>query len=78
VQELANRMAERAGDVVKTLMRMGVMATINQTLDTDTAELVVTEFGHRSRRVADADVEIGLIGEPDEENALQPRPLSSR
>ncbi len=74
VQELANRMAERGSDVVKTLMRMGVMATINQTLDTDTAELVVGEFGHRSRRVSDADVEIGLKGEADEDSQLQPRP----
>ena len=51
VQELANRMAERGGDVIKTLMKMGVMATINQPLDADTAELVATEFGHRVRRV---------------------------
>ena len=46
VQELANRMAERGADVIKSLMRMGVMATINQTIDADTAELVVAEFGH--------------------------------
>ena len=51
VQELANRMAERGADVIKSLMRMGVMATINQTIDADTAELVVAEFGHRMRRV---------------------------
>src|SRR5215469_12451467 len=65
VQELANRMAERAADVIKALMRMGVMATINQVIDADTAELVVTEFGHRLRRVSEADVEIGLRGEED-------------
>ncbi len=65
VQELANRMAERGVDVIKALMRMGVMATINQVIDADTAELVVTEFGHRLRRVSEADVEIGLRGEED-------------
>src|SRR5215472_12796718 len=73
VQELANRMAERAADVIKTLMRMGVMATINQTIDADTAELIVTEFGHRLRRVSEADVEIGLRGEEDLPEALEPR-----
>src|SRR5690242_959555 len=73
VQELANRMAERAADVIKALMRMGVMATINQVIDADTAELIVTEFGHRLRRVSEADVEIGLRGEEDEPEALEPR-----
>jgi translation initiation factor IF-2 len=73
VQELANRMAERAADVIKALMRMGVMATINQIIDADTAELVVTEFGHRLRRVSEADVEIGLRGEEDAPEALEPR-----
>jgi len=73
VQELANRMAERAADVIKALMRMGVMATINQVIDADTAELVVTEFGHRLRRVSEADVEIGLRGEEDAPEALGPR-----
>ncbi len=63
VQELSNRMAERGVDVIKSLMRIGVMATINQVIDADTAELVVTEFGHRLRRVAEADVEVGLRGE---------------
>ncbi len=73
VQELANRMAERGADVIKALMRMGVMATINQVIDADTAELVVAEFGHRLRRVSEADVEVGLRGEDDSEEALQPR-----
>jgi translation initiation factor IF-2 len=73
VQELANRMAERAADVIKSLMRMGVMATINQVIDADTAELIVAEFGHRLRRVSEADVEIGLRGEEDEPEALEPR-----
>ena len=65
VQELANRMAERGADVVKALMRMGVMATINQVIDGDTAELVTAEFGHRVKRVSEADVEIGLTGVED-------------
>jgi translation initiation factor IF-2 len=74
VQELANRMAERGVDVIKALMKMGVMATINQTIDADTAELVVSEFGHRVQRVAESDVELGLGGEKDPEDALKPRP----
>jgi translation initiation factor IF-2 len=74
VQELANRMAERSVDVIKTLMKMGVMATINQTIDADTAELVVTEFGHRMKRVSEADVESGLKGEDDAPETLEPRP----
>jgi len=73
VQELANRMAERGVDVVKQLMRMGVMATVNQVIDADTAELIVGEFGHRFRRVAESDVEIGMRGEADTEDELQPR-----
>ncbi|HEX3862250.1 MAG TPA: translation initiation factor IF-2 [Stellaceae bacterium] len=73
VQELANRMAERGVDVIKALMRMGVMATTNQVIDADTAELIVSEFGHRLRRVAESDVEIGLRGEVDEPELLEPR-----
>jgi len=74
VQELSNRMAERGADVIKALMKMEVMATITQTLDADTAELVVSEFGHNVRRISDADVEIGLRGDDDEEEHLVPRP----
>src|SRR5579863_5893064 len=74
VQELANRMAARTGEVIKTLMKMGVMATVTQTLDADTAELVVQEFGHRARRVSESDVEMGLEGATDTEAELQPRP----
>src|SRR5690625_487024 len=74
VQELANRMAERGGEVVKTLMKMGVMATITQTIDADTAELVVEEFGHRAHRVSDEDVEVGLRHDDEDESLLQPRP----
>ncbi|HEY1935795.1 MAG TPA: translation initiation factor IF-2 [Acetobacteraceae bacterium] len=74
VQELANRMAARAGDVVKALMKLGVMATITQSLDADTAELVVQEFGHRARRVSESDVEMGLEGIADTEADLESRP----
>jgi translation initiation factor IF-2 len=74
VQELANRMAARAGEVVKALMKLGVMATITQTLDADTADLVVQEFGHRARRVSESDVEMGLEGAADTEADLMPRP----
>ena len=73
VQDLANRMAQRTGDVIKSLMRMGVMATVTQSIDADTAELVVQEFGHRVRRVADSDVEIGIEGVVDEDTDLAPR-----
>ncbi len=74
VQELANRIAARAPDVIKTLMRLGVMATITQSLDADTAELVVQEFGHRAKRVSEDDVEIGLAGATDTDDELLPRP----
>ncbi len=74
VQELANRMAERSGDVIKTLMKMGVMATINQTIDADTAELLIEEFGHKVKRVTDADIEEGLEGTEDREEDLCDRP----
>jgi translation initiation factor IF-2 len=74
VQELANRMAARAPEVIKALMKMGVMATITQSLDADTAELVVQEFGHRARRVSESDVEIGLEGVADIDTDLILRP----
>ena len=75
VQELANRMTERAGDIIKALMNNGIMATITETIDADTAELVVTEFGHTPKRVSEADVEIGLKGAEDKDDTnLQPRP----
>jgi translation initiation factor IF-2 len=74
VSELANRMAVRGAEVVKQLMKMGVMATINQVVDADTAEIVVGEFGHQPRRVSEADVEIGLEGIDDRTEELQPRP----
>ncbi|SUZ32991.1 Translation initiation factor IF-2 [Roseibaca ekhonensis] len=74
VQELANRMAERAADVVKSLMKMGVMATMNQSIDADTAELVIEEFGHKMVRVSDADVEQVIEQVADDPQDLQPRP----
>jgi translation initiation factor IF-2 len=74
VQELANRMATRAGEVIKALMKLGVMATITQTLDADTAELVVQEFGHRVKRVSEDDVELGLAGLGDSDTELELRP----
>ncbi|MEO0392672.1 MAG: translation initiation factor IF-2 [Pseudomonadota bacterium] len=75
VQELANRMAERGGDVIKSLMKMGVMATINQTIDSETAELIVDEFGHNMVRVSESDVELGLMTTEtkDDEGDLEPR-----
>ncbi|MAF67950.1 MAG: translation initiation factor IF-2 [Micavibrio sp.] len=66
VQELANRMTEKSGDVIKALMNMGTMATINQMIDADTAELIIDEFGHKIKRVTEADVEIGLGGEDED------------
>lgn len=74
VQELANRMAERSGDLVKKLMGMGVMATINQAIDADTAELLIEEFGHKIKRVTDADIEEGIEGPEDKAEDLKPRP----
>ncbi|MDD5585684.1 MAG: translation initiation factor IF-2, partial [Alphaproteobacteria bacterium] len=74
VQELANRMAERGADVIKALMKMGVMATITQSIDADTAELVATELGHRVKRVTEADVEAGLTDIEDAPENLKPRP----
>lgn len=74
VQELATRMAERGGDVVKKLFEMGMMVTITQVIDADTAELVVTDFGHSSKRISDSDIEDGLSGVEDKEEDLLSRP----
>jgi translation initiation factor IF-2 len=73
VQELANRMAVRTAEVIKALMKMDVMATINQVIDADTAELVVQESGHTAKRVSGADVEIGLGTDKDITETLHPR-----
>lgn len=73
VQELANRMAEKGADLVKSLFKMGTAVTLNQPIDQDTAELLVEEFGHRIQRVSDADVEIGIEGDVDAPETLKPR-----
>ncbi len=74
VSELANRMAERVADVVKSLMKMGMMLTQNQSIDADTAELVIEEFGHKIVRVSDADVEDVIDTVEDKDEDLQGRP----
>ncbi len=74
VNELASRLAEKSSNLIKVLMKLGVMATINQTIDGDTAELLVIEFGHTPKRVSESDVEVGLGGPSDVEKDLQPRP----
>ena len=74
VSELANRMAERTADVVKELMKLNIMATATQAIDGETAELVAGEFGHRIQRVSESDIEIGLGGDDDPAESLQPRP----
>jgi translation initiation factor IF-2 len=74
VQDLANRMAERGADLVKALFKMGMAVTLTQTIDQDTAELLVTEFGHRVKRVSDSDIDIDTSADVDAETTLQPRP----
>ncbi|MGR3698090.1 MAG: translation initiation factor IF-2 N-terminal domain-containing protein, partial [Roseovarius sp.] len=74
VSELANRMAERVSDVVKALMQNGMMVTQNQSIDADTAELIIEEFGHRVVRVSDADVEDVIDQVDDKPEDLAPRP----
>ncbi|MDR1365715.1 MAG: translation initiation factor IF-2 [Holosporales bacterium] len=73
VQELANRMAVRVGELTKTLLKLGVVATVNQVLDGDTAELLASELGHKAKRVSESDVEEGLHGEQDEADQMLPR-----
>ena len=74
VAELANRMARRAVDVIKVLMKNGMMATPNDVIDADTAELVATEYGHVVKRVAESDVLEGLTGADDDDATLVSRP----
>ncbi len=74
VQELANRMAEKGADLVKSLFKMGMMVTVNQTIDQDTAELLVEEFGHNITRVSESDVDIDTSDDVDATETLQPRP----
>ncbi|MGP0105201.1 translation initiation factor IF-2, partial [Rhodoblastus sp.] len=74
IQELANRMSERAVDVIKLLMKQGQMHKITDVIDADTAELIAVELGHSVKRVAESDVEEGLFDTPDTEEQLAPRP----
>src|SRR4051794_38343323 len=74
IQELANRMSERGVDVIKILMKQGHMATITDTIDADTAQLIAEELGHTVRRVAESDVEEGLFDAADDAATLLPRP----
>ena len=73
IQELANRMSERAVDVIRLLMKQGQMVTINDVIDADTAQLIAEEMGHSVRRVAEADVEEGLFDVADDPALLTPR-----
>ncbi|HEY6870713.1 MAG TPA: translation initiation factor IF-2, partial [Novosphingobium sp.] len=73
VQELANRMAEKGADLVKSLFKMGMMVTVNQTIDQDTAELLVEEFGHTIQRVSESDVDIDTAADVDSAESLKPR-----
>src|SRR5262245_48221558 len=73
IQELANRMTERSVDVIKLLMGQGAMHKINDVIDADTAELIVREFGHTPKRVSEADVEEGFIGDTDAGESQEPR-----
>ncbi|MCX7281516.1 MAG: translation initiation factor IF-2, partial [Alphaproteobacteria bacterium] len=74
VSDLANRMARRTVDVIKVLMKNGMMATPNDIIDADTAELVAAEYGHVVKRVAETDVLEGLAGETDDDASMMPRP----
>ena len=74
VQELANRMAERGADLVKALFKMGTPVTITETIDQDTAELLIEEFGHRIVRVSESDIDIQAESDVDAAETLRPRP----
>ena len=74
VQELAKRMGERGADLVKALFKMGTPVTITETIDQDTAELLIEEFGHRINRVSEADIDIDTSTDVDADETLQPRP----
>jgi translation initiation factor IF-2 len=74
VQDLANRMAERGADLVKALFKMGMPVTLTQTIDQDTAELLVTEFGHNIKRVSESDIDIDTSADVDAAESLKSRP----
>jgi translation initiation factor IF-2 len=73
VQELANRMAEKGADLVKALFNLGMMVTVNQTIDQDTAELLVEDFGHNITRVSESDIDIDTTVDVDADESLKPR-----
>ena len=73
VQELAKRMAEKSSDVMKALMKNGVMVTINQNIDADTAEIIAGEFGHKVKRVDDFELEVDLKKKVDDKKDLVER-----
>jgi translation initiation factor IF-2 len=73
IQELANRMSERSVEIIKLLMKQGQMATINDTIDADTAQLIAEELGHTVKRVAEADIEEGVFDVADDPGSLEPR-----
>ncbi|MEL6876775.1 MAG: translation initiation factor IF-2, partial [Pseudomonadota bacterium] len=74
VGELAKRMGEKGADLVKELFNLDMMVTVNQTIDADTAELLVDQFGHNIQRVSEADVDIDTAEDQDPEETLKPRP----
>jgi translation initiation factor IF-2 len=74
VQELSQRMATRAVDVIKFMMRQGMMLKINDVIDSDTAELIATEFGHNVTRVSESDVETGFLSAEDHDQDTVSRP----
>jgi translation initiation factor IF-2 len=74
IQELANRMSERAVDVIKMLMRQGAMHKITDVIDADTAQLIAEELGHTVKRVAESDVEEGLFDTIEAGGEMHPRP----
>ena len=74
VSELANRMTEKTADVVRELMKNGIMATATEVIDSETAELITTEFGHKPKRISESDVELDLIIEESNPKNLSLRP----
>jgi translation initiation factor IF-2 len=74
VADLASRMAERSTEVVRAFMKLGMIVNVNQTIDADTAELIIHEFGHRIKRVTDADIENILIDEGENSENFVHRP----
>ncbi|MBX9992310.1 translation initiation factor IF-2 [Phreatobacter oligotrophus] len=73
IADLANRMSERAVDIIRMLMKQGAMHKITDVIDADTAQLIAEELGHTVKRVAESDVEEGLFDSPDPEDMLEPR-----